>query len=110
MRSYLLTLVGRGADMMNFFDESGRRLPPEAKTQLGATLSSRAAYWRPTHALPFSAMPRFARTDSAWAEPHASQIEEYPIGLDHRVAELLPGYVRVDCLSDGFTALNPARS
>jgi hypothetical protein len=109
-RSFLLTLVGRGADMMNFFDESGKRLAPEAKTPLGATLSSRAAYWRTTHAIPFSAMHRFARTDSAWAEPHASQIEEYPVGFDHRVAELLPGYIRYDCLTDNVTALNPARS
>src|SRR3954463_6877603 len=38
-RSFLLNLVGRGADMMNFFGEDGRRLPPPAKTPLGGTLS-----------------------------------------------------------------------
>jgi hypothetical protein len=109
-KSFLLTLVGLGADMMNFFDEDGQRLPPPPKTPLGATLSSRVAYWGATHAIPFSAMHRFQRTDSVWAEPHASQIEEYPIGFDHSVGELLPGYVRYDCATDRYTPLNPARS
>jgi hypothetical protein len=109
-RSFLLTLVGRGADMMNFFNEDGDRLSPAPKTPLGATLSSRAAYWGATAAIPFSAMHRFQRTDSCWAEPQASQIEEYPVGFDHEIAELLPGYVRYDCLTDEVTPLNPPRS
>jgi hypothetical protein len=109
-RSFLLTLVGRGADMMNFFDEAGKRLAPPPKTPLGATLSSRAAYWGTTAAIPFSAMHRFQRTDSCWAEPHASQVEEYSVGFDRSVAELFPGYIRYDCSSDDVTPLNPARS
>jgi len=108
--SFLLNLVGRGADMMNFFDEDGRRLPLAPKTPLGATLSNRANYWGATAAIPFSAMHRFQRTDSAWAEPHASQVEEYQEGFDGSRCELLPAYVRYDCSSDQVTPLNPARS
>ena len=109
-RSFLLSLVGGGADMMNYFDEDGRRLPPPAKTPLGATLCNRANYFGATVAIPFSAMHRFQRTDSAWAEPHASQVEEYPEGFDHSRCELLPAYVRYDCASDDVTPLNPSRS
>jgi len=109
-RSFLLNLVGRGADMMNFFDEDGHRIPPPAKTALGATLSTRASFWGATVAIPFSAMHRFQRTDSAWAEPHASQVEEYPEGFDHSRCELLPAYVRYDCATDDVTPLNPSRS
>lgn len=109
-RSFLLNLVGRGADMMNFFDEDGRRLPLPDKTPLGATLSNRANYWGATAAIPFSAMHRFQRTDSAWAEPYASQVEEYPEGFDSSRCELLPAYVRYDCQTDEVDPLNPARS
>ena len=109
-RSFLLSLVGRGADMMNFFGEDGHRLPPPPKTPLGGTLSNRAAYWGATVAIPFSAMHRFERTDSAWAEPHLSQVEEYTDGFDSSRCELLPAYVRYDCLADEVTPLNPPRS
>jgi hypothetical protein len=109
-RSFLLTLVGRGADMMNFFGEDGQRFLPPPKSQLGATLSNRTAYWGATAAIPFSAMHRFQRTDSVWAEPYASQIEEYPIGYDRSRSELLPGYVQYNCLNDDVTPLNPSRS
>ena len=109
-RSILLTLVGRGADMMNFFDESGARLPPEPKTPLGATLSTRTRYFGASATIPFSAMHRFVRTDSVWAEPHASKVEEYPEGFDHSAAELLPAYVRYDCTNDAVTPLRPERS
>jgi hypothetical protein len=109
-RSFLLSLVGGGADMLNFFDEDGQHLPPPPKTPLGKTLSQRAAYWGATAAIPFSAMHRFQRTDSAWAERHASQVEEYPEGFDHSRCDLLPAYVRYDCITDEVTPLNPRRS
>ena len=109
-RSFLLSLVGRGADMMNFFDEDGRRLPLPERTPLGATLSNRANYWGATAAIPFSAMHRFQRTDSVWAEPYASQVEEYPDGFDSSRCEFLPAYVRYDCITDDVTPLNPPRS
>jgi hypothetical protein len=108
-QSFLLSLVGGGADMMNFFGEDGRRLPRRPKTPAGATLSSRANYWGATAAIPFSAMHRFQRTDSAWAEPHATQVEEYPEGFDSSRCELLPAYVRYDCVTDDVTPLNPAK-
>ena len=109
-RSILLSLVGGGADMMNFFDEDGRRLPNPPKTPLGRTLSNRAAYWGATATIPFSAMHRFQRTDSAWAEQHTSQVEDYAEEFDHSRCELFPAYVRYDCITDEVTALNPRRS
>jgi hypothetical protein len=109
-RSFLLSLVGRGADMMNFFDEDGRRIPPPAKTPLGAVLAQAADRFGATVAIPFSAMHRFERSDSVWAEPHASTVEEYPDGFSSKRCELLPAYVRCDCATDDVTPLNPQRS
>ena len=77
-------------------------------TPIGVTLTYRAHYWGATTAIPFSAMHRFQRTDSAWAEPHASQVEDYPEGFDSSRCELLPAYVRYECMKDEVTPLNPA--
>jgi hypothetical protein len=106
-RSFLLSLVGRGAGMMNYFDEDGRRVPPDPKTPVGQTLFNRVLWWGTTAAIPFSSMHRFQRTDSAWAIPYGDTLEEYADGFDDRRAELLPAYVRVDCATDDVTPLHP---
>jgi hypothetical protein len=106
-RSFLLSLVGRGAGMMNYFDEDGHRLPPEPKTPVGQTLSNRVVWWGTSAAIPFSSMHRFQRTDSAWAIPYGERLEDYQDGFDHQRAELLPAYVRYDCATDQVTPLNP---
>jgi hypothetical protein len=106
-RSFLLSLVGRGAGMINYFDEDGRRVPPDPKTPVGQTLFNRVVWWGTTAAIPFSSMHRFQRTDSAWAIPYGDTLQEYNDGFDRDRAELLPAYVRYDCSTDDVTPLNP---
>ena len=110
-RVFLLSLCNFGdADMMNFWDEEGRMLPLPAKTPLGATLSAAARSWGATAAIPFSAMHRFQRSDSAWANRQSPRLEDYADEFDTRACELLPAYLRYDCLTDEVTPLNPPPS
>src|SRR4051812_15956971 len=110
-RVFLLSLCGFGdADMMNFWDEDGRMLPLPAKTPLGRTLCERARVWGATAAIPFSAMHRFQRVDSAWANRQSAKLSDYADGFDTSVCELLPAYLRYDCLTDDVIPLNPAAS
>ena len=82
-RVFLLNLCGFGdADMINFWGEDGRMLPLPQRTPLGATLSSRARYWGANAAIPFSAMHRFQRTDSAWANRQSATLEDYSDGFE----------------------------
>jgi hypothetical protein len=110
-RVFLLNLCGFGdADMINFWGEDGRMLPLPARTPLGATLSSRARYWGANAAIPFSAMHRFQRTDSAWANRVSAKLEDYSDGFDDSTCELLPAYLRYDCVTDDVMPLSPAPS
>jgi hypothetical protein len=107
-RVFVLTLCGFGdADMMNFWGEDGRMLPLPEKTPLGRTLCQSAGIWGATAAIPFSAMHRFQRTDSAWANHQSATLEDYADGFNTSICELLPAYVRYDCLNDDVTPLDP---
>ncbi len=110
-RSFLLSLAGFGdADMANLFDENGERLPEPPRTPLGKTLSRRAAYWGTTAVIPFSAMHRYQRADSVWANSRAATLEDYADEFDESVAELLPAFARFDCVNDSVEELDPARN
>ena len=85
--------------MINFWGEDGRMLPLPQRTPLGATLSSRARYWGANAAIPFSSIHRYQRTDSAWANRQSAPLEEYADGFDDSACELLPAFVRYDCLT-----------
>ena len=110
-RSFLLNLAGFGdADMLNYWGEDGRRLPFPPRTPLGRTLSNRARYWGATCVVPFSAMHRYQRSDSVWANCRSATMADYEAGFERDKVELLPAYLRYDCLSDEVTPLNPRRN
>jgi hypothetical protein len=107
--SYLLALYGHGdADMINFFDESGRRIPRPPKTPLGEWIARDTEAWGARFFVPFSSLHRYQRTDSAWASDRAAQPDDYRLGWDSQRAELLPAFIRVDCAKDDFTRIDPA--
>jgi hypothetical protein len=109
-RSFLLSLTGFGdADMFNLRGEDGDLLPMPPRTPLGQTLSSRAKFWGASAAIPFSAMHRYQRVDSAWASQQSATLADYAVGFDGKAAELLPAFLRYDCLTDQVTPLNPRR-
>ncbi len=106
--SYLLALYGHGdADMINLFDESGRRIPPPVKTPLGAQISRDVESYGVRFFVPFSSLHRYQRTDSAWAADRAATPDDYSAGWDARGCELLPAFIRVDCQKDQYSKINP---
>ena len=73
-RSFLLRLSGFGdADMANFFDEDGHRVPSlaqlrkEAGFSVGADIARMAETFGVSHFVPFSSFHRYQRADSVWA-------------------------------------------
>lgn len=107
-RSFLLSLTGFGdADMLNFWGEDGKMLPLPPRTPLGENLSRRMKTWGTSAAIPFSAMHRYQRADSAWASRQSATLADYAVGFDPKAGELLPAFLRYDCLTDDVIPLNP---
>ena len=106
-QSYLLRLMGYGdADMINFFDAQGARVPgvgqlrKEAGFEVGADCARMAETFGVTHYVPFSSFHRYQRRDSAWANEFTTGVDDYPLGFRSDTVTLTPPYVQVDC-SDG---------
>jgi hypothetical protein len=107
-RSFLLALHGFGdADMLNYFDEDGRRLPLPPRAPLGQTIAQQCRYYGVRWFVPFSSMHRYQRSDSAWAAPVAARLEDYARGFDAEGCELLPAFIRFDCGRDTFERIAP---
>jgi hypothetical protein len=119
-QSYLLRLMGFGdADMINFFDEQGARVPgigqlrKEAGFEVGADCARMAETFGVTHYVPFSSFHRYQRADSVWANEFTTGVDDYPCGFTSESVTLTPPFVSVDCsprAKDGgvVTALAPA--
>jgi hypothetical protein len=109
-RSFLLALSGFGdANMINFYDEAGTFIQPPAarRAPVGQQISQRMAYFGTRFFIPFSSMHRYQRRDSVWANQYVTTLRDYAIGFDCPSGELLPAFVRFDCLSDTVTNLDP---
>ena len=108
--SFLLQGFGFGdADMINFVDEEGNKVDPPGYTHdlIGRVISRVAHTYGVTHAIPFSSVHKYQRADSVWARSYAAGLEDYRIGFDSDRSELLPAYVRYDCLTDSVDEINP---
>lgn len=107
-RRFVLRLVNYGdADMMNYFTESGERIPPPAarRKPLGLDYSALLKDWNGTHTAPFSCHHRYARTDSSWAAAYATPLADHPVGFNSARGDLIPGYFSCDALADRITEL-----
>jgi hypothetical protein len=107
---FLLKLGGFGdADMINLFEESGARIVPRSKERehLGEAMAIEAALWGAKFVVPFSSMHKFQRSDSIWANPYTADVEDYRTGFQSETSELLPAFIRYDCLKDSVQAINP---
>src|SRR6516162_6219535 len=110
---YMLQLHGwGGADMLNLFDPSGRKLTSiEEKRRpiaLRAQISARSI--GASKVIPFSSFHRYQREDSAWANDLIPELEDYHTGAVKDWPEILPAFVRVDCETDEITTIDPPRS
>ena len=114
-RSFLLRLSGFGdADMINFVDERGERIPSlaqlrrESGFEVGADVARMADTLGATHFVPFSSFHRYQRDDSAWANAWTTPIGEYGRGFRSDRVEFLPAFLRYDCATDSWEAIDPA--
>jgi L-ascorbate metabolism protein UlaG (beta-lactamase superfamily) len=109
--NFLLRISGAGdGDMSNFFDEEGRPAQPPAES-FGATgegISRRMKALGSRYFIPFSSMHVYQRSDSVWANRYHRDLSDYGNGFDRTAGELLPAFVRYDCLTDDLTELSPA--
>lgn len=108
--SFLLKLSGYGdADMINLFDEQGRRLPPRAarREPPGAEIARMAALYGARYFVPFSSMHRYQRADSVWADEHTTPLEDHARGFESKDCELLPAYVRYDRARERLERIDP---
>src|SRR5262245_25136422 len=108
--TFLLKLGGFGdADMINFFDENGARIIPRSKERdrLGEAMAVQASTWGARFVVPFSSMHKYQRADSVWANPYTADAKDYRVGFESKTSELLPAFVRYDCLKDIADTINP---
>ena len=113
--SFALRLSGYGdADMINFVDENGNRLKsgPELRKergyQVGAQIARSTDTFGARFSVPFSSFHRYQRTDSDWANGCTTSLHDMAIGYRSDRSELLPAFIRYDCLRDDVERLNPA--
>jgi hypothetical protein len=107
--SYLLKSVGYGAaDMINIFNEQGKRLPPRiAGHKLGYQLSLFAEKLGVNHCIPFANFSHFQRQDSFWANEYETPIASYKDGFKEALVELIGPFVFVDCSNGQIEKINP---
>lgn len=110
--SFLLSLSGYGdADMFNFFDEEGRRISPPIKhgEPPGSKIARQTEFFGAKFFVPFSSMHKYQRSDSVWANEYVTTLAEYPKGFDSRVAEILPAFIRYDCVHGTLEEIRPTK-
>lgn len=107
---YVLQLHGwSGADMLNLFDPSGRKLISieEMRRPIAPRSQISAIAMGANKVIPFSSFQRYQRTDSAWANGLIPEIAEYRTHAIPKAPEIIPAFVRVDCETDEITPINP---
>lgn len=113
-RVFLMKLTGYGdPEMINFFDESGQRIPhPAVKMrQAGKPAGPIAVGYShqlgATHFIPFSSMHSYQREDSVWANEATTPLSAHESGFASDRCTLLPPFVRYDLLRDECTPIDP---
>jgi hypothetical protein len=109
-KSYLLKLSNYSdADMINLWDEDGRKLPTAADEMapIGRPLARWAGVFGANHVIPFSSFHRYQREDSFWANKYVAPLEAYAETFDAADITLLPAFSRVDCETGRATPIDP---
>ena len=109
-QSFLLALSGYGdADMINFFDEAGKRVAPLAAKRfpVGQQIARKTEIYGCSYFVPFSSMHRYQRADSIWANDYTTTLADYSNGFVSASAQLLPAFVRYDCRANSYAPIDP---
>jgi hypothetical protein len=110
---YMLQLHGwGGADMVNLFDPSGRKLTSieEKRRPIAPRAQRMAMRMGANKVIPFSSFQRYQREDSIWANDLMPEIADYQTHAIANGPEILPAFVRVDCETDQITPIDPPRA
>ena len=108
--TYLLALAAYGdADMINFFDEDGNRVPPAAatKTPLGPGIAGLLAHYGIRTYVPFATLHKYQRADSVWTNDYITTPEEIGKGFASETGRMLPAYSRVDFARGEVSSIDP---
>ena len=52
-------------------------------------------------------MHRYQRQDSVWIQQYATSISDYAKGFHSKRCEILPVFIKYDCLNDKLEKINP---
>ena len=108
--SFMMGLSSRfgDADMINFFSEDGRRIPPtEVVPEIGRRNAHRTETVGAKYFIPFSSMHTYQREDSAWANVHHTSLDDYWVGFESDKCRMLPAYIRYNCGNDTWEEIRP---
>ena len=106
----LLALSGYGdADMINYLDLEGNRIPPRAALRIppGRAINAKMELLGATAFVPFASLHRYQREDSVWVNEYATSLDDFGTGFDPAVGELLPAFIRYDCTNRSVQRLDP---
>ncbi len=109
-RTVLACLTGYGdADMINFFDEQGRRVLPLAakKEPCGPGIKAMLDHYDLDYFAPSSAMHRYNRTDSGWADEYATPVDAHARDFDGGRRTILPAFVQLDLHTGSYEKIAP---
>lgn len=109
-RTILACLTGYGdADMINFFDEQGNRVPPAAaaRTPCGPGIKGTLDWYDLDYFAPSSSMHRYNRTDSGWADAYATPVDAHCLGFDGGKRTCLPAFVQFDLHTGTYESIRP---
>ena len=109
-RPILLALAGYGdADMINYFTEAGERIPPKAARRIapGIGIAQKMRQLGAHSYVPFATMHRYQRDDSVWANEYTTPLDAFADGFDLPGRELLPAFIRFDCVRETVHRLDP---
>ena len=110
--SFLFALMAYGdADMINFFDEDGQRIPPAAakREPLGPGIAQALSLYGIRHYVPFATLHRYQRTDSAWVNEFITEPGEFERGFESDSAQCLPAYTHYDLARGEWSAIDPPK-
>lgn len=108
--SFYLRLYGGEADMKNFFDEDGKRIPltpKELAPPLGRDICNETEYMGTKYFIPFSSFHKLQRTDSVWLQQYVASPQDYAKGFCSETKQILPAFIRYDCMTDQWRAIQP---
>jgi L-ascorbate metabolism protein UlaG (beta-lactamase superfamily) len=109
-RTVLACLTGYGdADMIHWFDEQGNAVLPAAaaKTPCGPGIRAMLDYYDIDYFAPSSAMHRYNRTDSGWADAYATPVDDHALDFDGGKRTLLPAFVAFDLHTGQYERIAP---